>query len=233
MSHPQHILLADDDEDNRALFSLYLDRLGVPYALAENGAEAVQLAQETAFDLILMDIDMPILDGLQAMKAIRQAGYAGPILALTGHSEADMIERCRVAGANASLSKPINKAEFLQTIQTYLKSSTEDDSPMVSQLLRNKANPKMLKLVKKFVRSLPDKMQAIDGALQTQDWDTLKSQMHQMKGVSGNFGFHDMAEQFEAMEEQVALSSVSGFTAQLATLKTMVTRAERGMTETP
>ena len=104
------ILLAEDNHFNQMLAKeLLLSIMDAPdIEVVENGAIALQKAAENAYDLVLMDIKMPIMDGLTATRAIREAGIATPIIALTANATTGEEERCRAAGMEDYLSKPIN-----------------------------------------------------------------------------------------------------------------------------
>jgi CheY-like chemotaxis protein len=86
--------------------------------LAENGEVAVDLAlaRERPFDIILMDMQMPIMDGYEAAQRLREAGYRGPIIALTAHAMAGDRQRCLDAGCDEYVSKPIDRTTLLQTL---------------------------------------------------------------------------------------------------------------------
>ena len=107
------VLLVDDSADNRILIENILGRKGVVVESAQDGREGVDKALSKEFDLILMDIQMPILDGLQATKELRQKGYVKPIIALTAHAMIEERQKTHAAGCNAHLTKPIEIANYL------------------------------------------------------------------------------------------------------------------------
>ncbi|WP_413558295.1 PAS domain S-box protein [Bdellovibrio sp. HCB209] len=112
------ILVVDDAPDNRELFKRYLQKVGVPterIVLAENGEEAIQKCQGQTYDFILMDIQMPKMDGFQALRTLRSQGYQGKIVALTAHAMKGDKEKCLDAGFDDYLAKPL-KREALQEV---------------------------------------------------------------------------------------------------------------------
>lgn len=131
------ILVAEDGIDNQQLIAFILRKAGAEVVLVENGKEAVDAAMlalesDEPFDLILMDMQMPVLDGYSATGDLRSRGYTRPIVALTAHAMADERERCLAAGCDEYASKPIDRRRLLATISQALagnSSTGAGDSP--------------------------------------------------------------------------------------------------------
>ena len=111
------ILLVDDGETNRKLISLFLTRSGATVELAENGALALHAAEQSQFDVILMDMQMPVMDGYTATVRLRENGFSGPIIALTAHAMKGDREKCEAAGCSGYLAKPVNMDELVRTVR--------------------------------------------------------------------------------------------------------------------
>ena len=126
-SLPCRILLVEDGEDNQRLLSVLLRRVGVDVTIAANGQAAIETisggsqASAAGFDLILMDMQMPILDGYAATRQLRALGYRGPIVALTAHAMAEDRHRCIEAGCNDYLTKPVEQASLLRTVAHWIR----------------------------------------------------------------------------------------------------------------
>ncbi|MGF2735851.1 response regulator [Marinobacter sp. DUT-1] len=114
------ILCAEDNEVNRRLVSLLVSRTGADLVHVVNGAEALELAIREPFDLILMDIQMPVMNGRDATAALREAGVNTPVIALTANVMAEDIADYRRAGCNEHLAKPIDKQLFYEVLARYL-----------------------------------------------------------------------------------------------------------------
>jgi CheY-like chemotaxis protein len=129
-----HVLLVEDGEDNRRLIALTLNKAGFEVSYAENGAEGVTVALAACgsgepFDVILMDMQMPILDGYGAARRLREAGYDGPIIALTAHAMQGDREKCLAAGCDDFIAKPANRRELVEKIVRYLRKRKQDSDP--------------------------------------------------------------------------------------------------------
>jgi PAS domain S-box-containing protein len=119
------ILLAEDGPDNQKLVSFMLKKAGAEVTLADNGQEAVRLATEAAarnepFDVILMDMQMPVMDGYQATALLRSQGYSGAIIALTAHAMAGDRDTCLAAGCDEYATKPVERTRLIELIQQHL-----------------------------------------------------------------------------------------------------------------
>ncbi|HET7057291.1 MAG TPA: response regulator [Nitrospiraceae bacterium] len=125
--HPSlRILLAEDSPDNQTLIIAYLKQIAHAVEIAENGAVAVEKYKTQRFDLVLMDVQMPVMDGYAATRAMRewettQGRPPTPIIALTAHARHEDAENSRVAGCTTHLTKPIKKATLLSALMEHVK----------------------------------------------------------------------------------------------------------------
>ncbi|MBL8765322.1 MAG: response regulator [Phycisphaerae bacterium] len=118
------VLVVDDAIENRRLLTLFLEKAGAIVTTATGGAEAVRLAHATGssappFEVILMDMQMPDVDGYEATRRLRAAGFAGPIIAVTANAMAGDADRSRAAGCDDYLTKPINRAQLIDVCRSW------------------------------------------------------------------------------------------------------------------
>ncbi|MBN1456938.1 MAG: response regulator [Sedimentisphaerales bacterium] len=124
------VLVAEDNISNQTLIKLLLKKAGLEPVLVEDGQAAIDRVQNEEFDLILMDIQMPVMTGYQATKLIRKNGYMIPIVALTANAMKEDQAKCMEAGCNDYLSKPINRDKLYEVLNKYLVKDTSEKSPV-------------------------------------------------------------------------------------------------------
>jgi CheY-like chemotaxis protein len=208
---PLHILVAEDNPVNQKLAIALLEKAGHRVSLAVNGAEAVSKWQEGDFDVILMDVQMPVLDGLEATRQIRQreqtTGVHMPIVAMTAHAMAGDRELCLQAGMDDYLSKPINRQELLGVFarlganraagpseqkytQEIIVHEVVDKSELLSRL---EGDGQLLQeLIDIFLAEAGPLLQQVSDAVTSQDADGLERAAHKLKGMVSVFGRHAM-----------------------------------------
>ncbi len=114
------VLLAEDAKSNQILVERILERYGLEVVVVDNGKEAIEKARQESFDLILMDIQMPGLNGLEATKKLREEGITTPIVALTAYAMPEDRDKCMAAGCDDYISKPIDQDELRRVLKKYV-----------------------------------------------------------------------------------------------------------------
>ena len=112
----RRILIVEDSPDNQVLITAFLRPTGAIMTLAVDGLDGVEKARATPFDLILMDIQMPQLDGHQALRKLREMGITQPVVAMTAHAMREERQRCSQSGFSAYVSKPLSRRLLIETM---------------------------------------------------------------------------------------------------------------------
>ena len=136
---PVRLLLVDDNEINRELICTLLKPFDLAIETAGDGEQAVEAAANGEFDLILMDVQMPVMDGLTATRRIRAAADNGvkrtPIIAMTANVLPEQVARCRAAGMDDHVGKPIDAAQLLETLSRWSAAEGAADYPRQTRAL--------------------------------------------------------------------------------------------------
>jgi CheY-like chemotaxis protein len=202
------ILLAEDSPDNCIITMAYLENTPYRIEIAETGAAACEMFAAGHYDLVLMDRQMPVMDGLTATRTIRAWEQANdrpptPIIALTASALKGDREKCLAAGCTAFLTKPIKQEVLLQAIKenslVALPSSKEE---------RSRTDPIALRVKHKFADRIPAYLQncrqnviVMREALDRVDFETVTSLGHQMRGSGGAYGFQAITDIGAALQQ--------------------------------
>jgi len=181
------VLLAEDHDDNRQLITRLLTALGLHVIQAHDGDEAIRLCEKHQPDLILMDIQMPNIDGIDALNALRKREFTQPIIAFTANSVANEFDYYLELGFDDCLSKPIDEVKFAKTISHYLNQHV----PKEAQAMLS--NIDFSDLIDEFISSLPDEHQHLLSLVAVSDYDGIYRLVHRLSGAASMFGFEVMA----------------------------------------
>jgi CheY-like chemotaxis protein len=185
------ILLADDSEENRFLIRGYLKDSGCIIDEVENGAQAVEQFKQSSYDLVLIDAEMPVMDGYSATREIRALG-ATPIFLLTAHALREARTRGFEAGCTDYLTKPIKKATLLEAINKFVPAS---DRIQVS------VETWLKPVVGGYLEKRRADIRKLRSALDRGDFAAIRTLGHQMAGTGGAYGFEPITEIGNAFEE--------------------------------
>jgi signal transduction histidine kinase/ABC-type nitrate/sulfonate/bicarbonate transport system substrate-binding protein/CheY-like chemotaxis protein/HPt (histidine-containing phosphotransfer) domain-containing protein len=203
------ILLVEDVLSSQRLIVRLLNKAGAEVAAVENGQLAVDAALAACesgkpFDVILMDMQMPVMDGYQATSQLRKRGYTGPIIALTAHAMAEDCAKCLDCGCNDYVTKPIDRGRLLAAVAPWAaRGRTHDNAaestvgepraktaePAASIYSSLAADPDIGSLVDVFVQEMQDWIVALDDQGKSRDWSQMAETAHTIKGAAGTFGF--------------------------------------------
>jgi CheY-like chemotaxis protein/HPt (histidine-containing phosphotransfer) domain-containing protein len=195
------LLLAEDGRDNQRLITTHLRNAGADVTIADNGRIAVDLATTQRFDLILMDMQMPEMDGYAATSELRRRGMTLPIVALTAHAMAEDRGKCLAAGCTDYLTKPVEKELLLATVRSYINPPPPNVHPTLRSAFADDKD--MTDVLAEFIRGLPAQVKQIEQMLWESDAVALKRAVHQLKGAGGGYGFPSVTELAGSAEQQI------------------------------
>jgi CheY-like chemotaxis protein len=197
-SYSGQILLADDHDDNRRLVTRLLERLGLEVITAKNGKEAIEQFLVTQPQLILLDIQMPEMDGIEAFKILKQKGCTAPIIALTANAMAHEVDQYATLGFDGYLKKPIERTLFINTIAKYCGTIKE-----IEEVESRLASIDMSDLVAQFKSNLVLEQQDLLLLLKHNDLQKLSQLAHRIAGAAQMFGFALLSEKAIALESVI------------------------------
>jgi two-component system, sensor histidine kinase and response regulator len=215
------VLIAEDNPVNQKVALRQLERLGVAADAVANGIEAVEAVSRTDYGLVLMDVQMPEMDGFTAARELRGRGATMPIVALTANAMAGDRERCVAAGMDDYLAKPILEEELVRVLRRFLPSSSSSDSPLNVETLdrlREVSPDFVVEIAKIYLDDAPARLDAIRDAVARGDAPALATAAHAFKSGSGNLGataVHDLCAELEAMGKEGRMEGVAEKVAQL------------------
>lgn len=191
-----HILLAEDNADNQKLIAMHLEKMGAIVHIVENGKLAIDEALEREYDLVFMDMQMPIMDGIQAVEVLRQRNYKAPIVALTANAMKEDREKCLNAGCDDFISKPIDRDQLYEITARHLKFAevheTEHSTPIFSTL--SDQDDAYKELINQFASKLPEHIDSLINAYNNKDMTKVRKIIHDLKGLGGGYGFNQLSE---------------------------------------
>jgi len=222
------VLLVEDGASNRKLIMLVLTRLGATVEWAEDGKSGADKALAGNYDVVLMDMQMPVMDGYTAARLCRSKGLSTPIIALTAHAMRGDEEKCLQAGCSGFLTKPIDMDLLVRTVAeasgkrviaaapaiTAPRNSAAFTSPTArlrSSLPQD--DPEFCEIIVEFVDRLNQQLGAMQQAWEKQDLAELASLAHWLKGSGGTAGFAaltDPARKLESLAKEKKVEEIAG-----------------------
>lgn len=198
------VLVAEDVEDNQYLFKLLLSNLGVDFVMVTNGEQAVEKALEEEFDLILMDMQMPVMGGLEATELLRMSGVETPIYALTANVMKEDMQQHLDVGCDGTIAKPVDRSEFIRVVKKVLDGKQDDQVEGISASI-------MEELTQKYLKQLHQQVIELNKHVYLKDGEGLRAELHKIKGSAGNYGFMDLSKMAAELELLCKQNLISGF----------------------
>lgn len=202
---PRSILVVEDNELNQKIVAEMLRNYGFDVSTAKNGLECLQILQHERFDAILLDMQMPIMDGYETAQLIREDKDLKdiPVIAMTAHAMNGDREKCIAYGCSSYISKPFKSEHLVEEIKQHLKTHTS------KRLSTPPNNLFIAELIPEFMDLLADMMEKLNIAIKNADIDEIKNISHDIKGSSGMYGFNDISNLAAQIEKAVNNNSLN------------------------
>jgi CheY-like chemotaxis protein len=232
------VLVVEDGLSNQKLIKVVLERAGAVVQSATNGQEGLQMASTQTFDVILMDMQMPLMDGYTATALLRQRGCKLPIIALTAAAMKGDEEKCRAAGCDGFLSKPLDMDSLLRTVAGAIGSQPPGMLPNFAVPTHTPAHADILKstlptddadfkeIVEMFIDRLHHQLSALEKACTENDLANVASLAHWLKGSAGTAGFDAFTDPARKLEQLAEDGSMAQVQKAVAHLKELASRIE-------
>ncbi len=221
----RRILITDDNEVNRKLFALTLRKAGASIKLASHGQDAIDAWREGSFDAIIMDISMPIMDGLTATIQLRSLGCDVPILALSAHSSAADREHCVSIGFTEYLSKPVDLGVLVGTLARLTRNAATHDSDAGGADILSVDDPEVRAVAASWLSELPARLSEIQDALVRKDLTEAARIAHMLRGTSGTLGLPAFVKPAEELEEAALKGHPADCASALTRLQALANKA--------
>lgn len=229
-------LVVDDEETNRALVSEWLREAGANVVAKSDGDEAVEATAKGFFDVIVMDIHMPRLDGFQAARKIRAQGYQGILVAFSAFVDEGHSRQWAAFGFDAFLAKSLGQEGLIRELSFLYEGGDPAAQPgrtapvraepaLIQKVRIRAASPRVLAIFRRFADSLPREMKDLKRAFDQGESDSLLNATHRLKGASSNCGFLALSQQIQGIED-LLLAKTPAATIQ-TTIADLVDTAER------
>ena len=248
------VLVIDDAAENRELLTLVLNDLGIDTETAENGAIGVDMATASDYDVILSDIQMPVMDGYQAVAAMREKGLSQPIIALTANAMKGYEEKILKAGFSHYMTKPID-IDALSKLLAELIGGKKVDKPKESApatttnattahaattaansgdnggelyYSRLAGSEKLAPVVEKFITRVREQYTEMENANNKRDFTELAALAHWLKGSGGTVGFDQLSQPAKQLEDNAKAGDGAGCSGDLVRIKSIIERLRSG-----
>lgn len=229
---PIRVLAAEDSPVNVALIRHYLKAPRFQLETVSNGALAVEKFQAGAFDIVLMDMQMPVMDGYVATRAIRaweanHHRHPTPILALTAFDEQQQQRESLVAGCNAHLVKPVSKAAMIEAVQAFAAPALGQPAPCPNaDRIQVQVPEGIEETVPLFLETAREDLRNLEHALRRADYSRIRFIGHDLKGTGGGYGFEGAGLIGKLLEEAAKRSDADEVRRQIAALADYLDRVE-------
>ncbi len=246
---PRKVLVVDDNVINQKVVVQMLKRSDILPDVALDGSAALQMVKQQRYDLIFMDIQMPVMDGLEATRAIREyeAGrFRTPIIAVTANAMQGDRERCLESGMDDYLTKPVMLQQIQQALERWMQKESANDSEekqkestgaepvidpkRIEQIIDVGDNDLLKELLSIYLEDLDQFVADIRSAVTEQNYQRMYECSHKLKGASSNLGIESLARSCAELEQMSKAGDTDAVTFKFSQLQELISRVRAHIT---
>jgi signal transduction histidine kinase/ActR/RegA family two-component response regulator len=212
------VLLADDNADLRDLVKVQLAELGFSCKAVGDGLEAIEAALAEPYTVVLLDMDMPFMDGYETVRVLRERGYTRPVIGFTAHQAGTPLERALIEGCDDVISKPVSLERLRETLAPFAEGAPAPRPAAGAKAIRVTVSGDLRTLIVRFLSNCGRDVLRLRAALKGGDFPATRAIGHSLGGVGGSYGFEEITRIGRAIEERSLrrdAAAISGLVQQL------------------
>ena len=195
------VLLADDNADLRALVQVQLQDLGFECKPVGDGLEAIEAALAHPYTIVLLDMDMPFMDGYETVRVLRERGYAAPVIGFTAHQAGTPVERALIEGCDEVISKPASPERLREALAPFAEGAPTPQPAAGADAIHVRIDARLRAIVARFLANCGRDVMRLQTALAGGDFAAARAIGHALSGAGGSYGFAEITRIGRAIEE--------------------------------
>jgi len=196
------VLLADDNADLRELVQVQLADLGFSSKAVGDGIEAIDAALAEPYNVVLLDMDMPFMDGYETVRVLRERGYTGAVVGFTAHQAGSPLERALIEGCDDVASKPVSPERLRELLAPYASNAPRPQRAQGAEAIPVQVDGRLRNLVARFLANCARDLAQLRAALAGGDLAAARKIGHSLGGAGGSYGFEEITRIGRAIEER-------------------------------
>jgi CheY-like chemotaxis protein len=218
------VLLADDNADLRDLVQIQLVELGFECKAVGDGLEAIEAALAQPYTLVLLDMDMPFMDGYETVRVLRERGYSAPVIGFTAHQAGAAIERALIEGCDDVISKPAAPERLREALAPFAEGALPPQPAAGANAISVRVDGRLRGIIVRFLANCGRDVLRLQNALGGGDFSAARAIGHSLAGSGGSYGFEEITRIGRAIEENSRSGDVGSLGRQIAQLEDYLSR---------
>ncbi len=218
------VLLADDNADLRALVQMQLGELGFECQSVGDGLEAIEAALARPYTIVLLDMDMPFMDGYETVRVLRERGYAGPVIGFTAHQTGALVERALIEGCDEVISKPAPPERLREVLAPFSEGAPAPRPAADGAAIRVSIDGRLRAIVARFLTNCGRDVLRLHSAIAGGDFAAARAIGHSLSGAGGSYGFEEITRIGRAIEEHSMRGDAGSLGRHIAQLEDYLSR---------